>query len=177
MVLLLLILTCAPPPIVNEAILKVNNPPYFPSFAVGKPQRQAVWVDTPRIRICISTGVSLSRATQATRYWEGAGYRFGAITSDPFSTCMNPHAGEILITLPESGFSNHHMASTRLYTDSKTGDIVKVKIHILPKHARKERVLEHEIGHALGWTHYRQRYHIMHPTWHMGGYDRSGIRK
>ena len=170
-------LTCVSSPLTDEAILKVNKPPYAPSFAIGKPQRQATWAGTPSIRVCTSTGVSLSRAAQAARYWEGAGYRFDTITRDPFSTCMNPRRGEILITLPESGFSNHHMASTRLYTDSKTGDIVKVKIHILPKHARKERVIEHEIGHALGWMHYRQRYHIMHPTWYMGGYDRSGIRK
>ena len=90
---------------------------------------------------------------------------------------MNAHHGEIIVTIPETGFANHHMASTRIYTDTKTGDIVRAKIQILPKHARKERVIEHEIGHALGWLHYRQKFHIMHPTWYLGGYDRSGIRK
>ena len=48
---------------------------------------------------------------------------------------------------------------------------------MLPHNAHKDRVLEHEIGHALGWQHYRQRYHIMHPEWRYGGYDSYGIRK
>jgi hypothetical protein len=131
----------------------------------------------PSIRVCASTGISYSRVSQAARYWEKAGYVFESIKKDPLSTCMNAHYGEIIITIPESGFANNHMASTRIYTSNSTGDIVKAKIQILPKHARKERVIEHEIGHALGWMHYRQRYHIMHPTWHFGGYSRSGIGK
>lgn len=178
MVLLLFLLSCIG--ITTSQEIQYNThtiASYEHSFAVGKPQRQAIWSMEPNIRICASTSVSVSRAAQAARYWEGAGYRFGTITRDPFSTCMSPKYGEILITLPESGFSDTHLASTRIYTDTKTGDIVKAKIHILPKYARKERVLEHEIGHALGWLHYRQRYHMMHPTWYLGGYDRSGIRK
>ena len=47
--------------------------------------------------------------------------------------CMNPRYGEIIITLPEGGFSAHHMASTRLYTSNRTGKIVMAKIFILPK--------------------------------------------
>lgn len=150
---------------------------YERSFAIGMPQKQAEWKSVPDIRICSETSVSVARAAQAARYWESAGYRFGTITRDTAMVCVTPRYGEILITLPESGFSDTHLASTRIYTDVKRGDIVKAKIHILPKYARKERVLEHEIGHALGWLHYSQRYHIMHPTWYMGGYSRKGIRK
>ena len=146
-------------------------------FAVGKPQQQARWVINPKIRVCGSTGISYSRISQAARYWERAGYTFESIRKDPFQACMTPAHGEIIVTIPEAGFANHHMASTRVYTNTTTGDIVRAKIQILPKNAHKERVIEHEIGHALGWIHYPQRYHIMHPTWHMGGYDRSGIRK
>jgi predicted Zn-dependent protease len=90
---------------------------------------------------------------------------------------MNPKDGEIIITLPESGFSDKHLASTRIYTHKETGHIVKAKIQMLPKNAKKERVLEHEIGHALGWYHYPQRYHMMHPNWRLGGYERRGLQK
>ena len=177
MAFLLYFLSCVGLLASDHAVMQVNTVAYEQTFVVGKPQQRAKWKGEPTIRVCASTSVSVARTSQAARYWESAGYRFGAITRDPFSTCMFAKRGEILITLPESGFSDAHMASTRLYTDTETGDIVKAKIHILPKHARKERVLEHEIGHALGWMHYPQRYHIMHPTWRYGGYDRSGIRK
>jgi hypothetical protein len=161
----------------DYAILSVNATTVTDTFAVGKPYQKAKWKTTPTIRVCATTGVSTYRAAQAARYWESIGYVFKDIRKDPFSTCMNPRVGEIIVTLPEVGFADSHMASTKIYTDKETGVIVKAKIHILPKHARKDRVLEHELGHALGWMHYRQKFHIMHPNWHQGGYDHSGIRK
>ena len=145
--------------------------------ALGKPQQTAEWKMLPRIRICPDSGVSITRATRAIKYWEKLGYEFGAIVGDPFSMCMTPKHGEILITIPDGDFNNNHMAATRLYTGIESGDIVRAKIQMLPHNAHKDRVLEHEIGHALGWQHYRQRYHIMHPEWRYGGYDSYGIRK
>ena len=146
-------------------------------FVVGKPQQQAKWGINPNIRVCDSTQISYSRIAQAARYWENLGYTFDNMIRDSSPVCMNPLHGEIIITIPESGFADHHMASTRIYTSTKTGDIVKAKIQILPKYARKARVIEHEIGHAIGWLHYRQKFHIMHPAWHLGGYGRFGLRK
>ena len=157
--------------------VKVNASEPMEAFVVGKPTQTAQWQITPTIRVCTESGVSVSRTARALRYWEKLGYRFDGIAGDPFSMCSNPRFGEILITLPESGFKDIHMASTRLYTSTKTGEIVKAKIFMLPKNAHKDRVLEHEIGHALGWSHYPQRYHIMHPTWRLGGWDSHGIRK
>jgi len=149
----------------------------YEMLVLGKPEQKYEWVMKPAIRVCTDSGVSVSRVVRAMSYWERIGYEFDGVYGDPFSMCMNPKFGEILITLPESGFADTHMAATRLYTSKKTGEIVRVKIFILPKNARKDRVLEHELGHALGWSHYRQRYHIMHPTWAYSGYDSYGIRK
>jgi hypothetical protein len=157
--------------------VKVSAPAVLDAFVAGKPQRTATWRVPPTIRVCTDSGVSVTRAARATRYWEKLGYTFDGILGDPFSMCMTPKFGEILITIPETGFMDTHMASTRLYSDKKTGEIVKAKIFILPKNGQKDRVLEHEIGHALGWAHYRQRYHIMHPTWALGGWDSYGVRK
>ena len=175
--LLLGILTSAQISISTYPFIRINAPTVVETFAVGEPQQTAEWSEKPSIRVCASTEIPYYRIKRAVAYWESLGYEFGEITKDPFSTCMNARYGEIIITLPEGSFSDAHMASTRLYTDKTTGAIVKAKICILPKNGRKDRVLEHEIGHALGWSHYRQRLHIMHPNWHAGGYDSYGIRK
>ena len=53
---------------------------------------------------------------------------------------------------------------------------MKAKIFIFPKAASKERVLEHEIGHALGWPHINRPYHIMNSNWHTGGHNSGGLK-
>ena len=161
-----------PPPWV-----RISSPHVEELGALGMPQQPYTWDRTPSVRVCTDSGVSVTRTTRAMKYWELHGYTFAGVVGDPFSMCMTPKHGEIIITLPEVGFAGNHLASTKLYTDNKTGYIVRAKIHILPKYARKDRVLEHEIGHALVWNHYRQRYHIMYPTWAGGGYDSYGVRK
>lgn len=154
---------------------KISSPTDL--IVIGKPQQKAKWEMVPNVRICKSSKVTLIRTQQTMRFWEILGYEFGAVVVDREPSCMNPRYGEIIITLPDGRFANEHMAATRIYTDNKTGDIVKASIFLLPVHASKARVLEHEMGHALGWSHYRQKHHIMHPAWEYGGYERYGLKK
>lgn len=175
--IILLLMSCMGVVTHQDAILKINETFPVKAFALGAPVRKAAWKEPPNVRLCATSEVSLSRIYRALEYWSRIGYEFGIVRKDNFSMCMNPKMGEIIITLPESGFNNSHMASTRLYTDTRTGEIVKAKILVLPKNAKKERVIEHEFGHALGWSHYPQRYHIMHPNWYSGGFDSYGIRQ
>tara|TARA_B100000287_G_C20559150_1_gene751713 strand:- start:536 stop:1069 length:534 start_codon:yes stop_codon:yes gene_type:complete len=144
-------------------------------FVIGQPQKNYSWTIEPNVRICNSTEISVFRVNQALRYWEKLGYKFGSVYTDSSPLCMNARFGEIVITLPEAGFGSGQIASTKIYTHVKTNDIVKAKIFMLPKNARKERVLEHEIGHALGWRHYNQKFHMMHSNWFLGGYDSKGL--
>ncbi len=152
----------------------VNN--HVPAFVIGQPHRSAHWVHEPDIRVCADTKVSAFRINQAVSFWKKLGYKFGSIRMDPSPMCMRAYYGEILITLPESGFKNDQIASTRVYSRTNTEEIVKAKIFIMPKDSQKVRVLEHEIGHAIGWTHYNKKFHIMHSAWIYGGYDSSGLR-
>ena len=108
----------------EHAVLKVNTP-HTETFAIGKPKQKAAWSMAPTIRVCEATEVPVYRVSQAVRFWEMLGYKFDGIITDSSPSCMNPRYGEILITLPESGFSREHMASTRLYTHNRTGEVVK----------------------------------------------------
>ena len=161
----------------QQNINHASNEQPIEAFVVGKPIKQHDWETTPKVRVCASTTLSMYRVESSIKYWEKLGYEFQYAYMDFIIDCMNPRYGEIIVTLPENNFSAHHMASTRIYTSNRTGKIVMAKIFILPKNGRKERVLEHELGHALGWKHYSQRYHIMHPNWKDGGFNSKGLKK
>ena len=176
-IILFLLLNCINTATHEYPLLKVNDVRMLDTVGIGPPKQKAVWKMKPSIRVCATAEVPLYRVREAMLYWQTLGYHFDGMRKDLLSTCMNARYGEIIITLPESGFKNIHMAATKLYTSNSTGEIVKAKIYMLPKHARKERVIEHEIGHALGWAHYSQRRHIMHPNWQDGGYDSKGLGK
>jgi len=158
-------------------IVYVSNVVSYDTFTIGQPQQTAKWKEAPRIRVCASTEAPILRVQKAVKYWEMLGYKFDGVFVDHRINCLEPHHGEIIITLPESDFNNERIASTRLYTEKITGNIAKVKIFIYPRSVKKDRVLEHEIGHALGWKHHKQKFHIMHPNWLEGGTDHSGLRK
>ena len=160
-----------------ENITNISGQEPAKAFVIGKPTRKAVWETPPKVRVCASTRLTMYRVENAIKYWERLGYKFSYSYKDFIIDCMNPRYGEIIITIPEGGFSAHHMASTRLYTSNRTGKIVMAKIFILPKNGTKERVLEHELGHALGWNHYSEKFHMMHPNWREGGYNSKGLRK
>mgnify|MGYP003651629906 CR=1 FL=1 len=175
--IILLLLSCVGVVSHDFPLLRINNLTPADVIVIGKPQQKHIWKDAPSVRVCTTTEVPLYRIQQSLHYWENLGYKFDSVYEDPTPNCMHPRAGEIIITLPEPGFSADHMAATRLYTYTRDGDIMKAKIFILPKHARKDRVIEHELGHALGWKHHPQKFHIMHPTWHLGGYESTGLKK
>jgi hypothetical protein len=150
---------------------------YKISSSSHKPKQKYKWMTVPKIRLCQNTEVSLSRVQRAVNYWERLGYEFGDIYLDRLSYCMHPKDNEIAIVLPSQGIIDGKMAATRVYTSKFTGEILKARIYVLPKTGMRERVLEHEIGHALGWQHYNYRNHIMHPNWWQGGHSSYGLNK
>lgn len=145
------------------------------AFVVGTPHKKADWETRPDIRVCADTGVDAFRMNRAVSFWEKLGYKFGSVIIDNSTTCMKAYYGEILVTLPDSSFKTSQIAATRIYSRINTDKIVKAKIFIMPKDARKSRVLEHELGHALGWSHFNKKFHIMHSNWMLGGVDTRGL--
>jgi len=161
----------------NPSSFRVSIGEVVDTFALKEPIQKGEWQTPPIVKVCASTTLTSFRVEKALKYWEMLGYDFEGMYIDSTISCREPAHGEIVITLPEADMESHRLAATRLYTEKGTGYIVKAKIFVYPHFGRKDRVLEHEIGHALGWTHYMQKSHIMHPTWSLGGYDYRGLRK
>jgi hypothetical protein len=166
-------LACAMLPLDNRFLIQ----DHMEVFVLGPPLQKAVWPDAPSVRVCAETGISMYRLAKALLYWEILGYEFKKIQVDHAIVCAAPRADEIVFSLPDGTFDNSRIASTSLYTHIKTNDIIMAQIHIFPRSHKKDRVLEHEIGHALGWSHYNQKFHIMHSNWFLGGHDSKGLRK
>ena len=40
-----------------------------------------------------------------------------------------------------------------------------------------ETVLEHELGHALGYLHFNKINHVMNSKWTQGGWDTDGLER
>jgi hypothetical protein len=144
-------------------------------FTIGDPVQIGAWVKPPDIYICSGTPITIQRVNKALNYWKKLGYKFGIIYEDV--ACMQERDMNIIkISLPDNTFVEPNLAMTRTARITSTQEIVAARIFIHAFAVPKERVLEHEIGHALGWQHYSRKYHIMHPNWNYGGHDDKGLK-
>ncbi len=65
------------------------------------------------------------------------------------------------------------LAQTHFYVNNDTNEIEWAIIYLRAE--LRETVLEHEIGHALGFLHYNVVNHLMTQKWTMGGWDKEGL--
>ncbi len=139
------------------------------------------WMLTPDILLCDNGPVTVSRVERAVRYWERLGYTFGAIRQalPGNMDCATNEAshGTITIDIPSQSFNfGSHLGSTRAWRYTANNVIFKARIEIIPSWGDSERILEHEIGHALGWMDMSSPGHIMHRAWASGGHNSTGVR-
>jgi hypothetical protein len=154
-----------------------NNYTEEVSFFNGIIEKKASWTDPPNIIICNGTKISKTRIKNAISFWERLGYSFGEIFefSCPFDA---QYRGAIYIMEPTNNFNflllaNTHTAYTE-YSD-KRKEIVGAWIEIPSVNITRPRILEHEIGHALGFQHTIERYHIMNKEFSKGGNRTTGL--
>ena len=85
--------------------------------------------------------------------------------------------GSKMVLIPGGSFQmGDHLGTTRTWR-GPDGVIIKAKVEILPAWGATERILEHEIGHALGWGDVRRTGHIMNSVWSLGGHGIEGLKK
>ena len=177
--LLLLFLTpnANAPSIIPTQAPSTNTLLHFEHTSGRQVQLSGVWTMPPNIVIC--DGVTTEfRVRQAVRFWERLGYTFGNVSSnnDPLS-CRRNEIGKIKIMLPDSNIRmENNLAVTNTERLVATNENIRATIIIHSFATTKALVLEHEIGHALGWQHTTRYGHLMNPEVERLGHNTLGIR-
>tara|TARA_B100000131_G_scaffold7812_1_gene8099 strand:- start:1361 stop:1918 length:558 start_codon:yes stop_codon:yes gene_type:complete len=134
----------------------------------------------PRVVVCGKTLVSETRMSKAIREWERLGYSFGEVEYVEKEACSKiDDYGVFFILEPDEDFDYNYLAITKRFTIKVLDQdyILYSKIFIPRKEVRRERILEHEMGHAFGWDHFNSSYHIMHENWAEGGRKITGLSR
>ena len=146
----------------------------------GYPPRAAEWKRTPTVVVCEFAPVSEAQIKKAVKFWKALGHRFfrTQYKYDPANKCNIPNPlGYIVIHLVTQGIrlNETNLAETHFFINNDTTEVDWAIIYIRPE--LKETVLEHELGHALGYLHYNKINHIMNSKWTQGGWDSDGLER
>jgi len=145
---------------------------------------QGFWTSPPNIRICPDSGITRERVKEALALWEGAGYEFGNIRAHVYNGLpCEAQPGEIAFRMPTQqelvdaiGKSQLGIAKTQI--ENSTREIIASDIYFQTSIAsHKAKVVEHELGHALGWEHHDRRYHIMNQDLTESGFLVIGMER
>ena len=138
----------------------------------------ATWLRTPTVIVCEHAPVTQRQIIKAVNFWKKLGHRFYTTQykHDPLNKClMDEPEGYIVVHLVTAGIDLEEtaLAQTRFYINNLTNKIMYAKIYMRPD--VRETVLEHELGHALGFLHFNKINHLMNEKWAQGGWDTEGL--
>jgi hypothetical protein len=163
--------------------LIATSPMYTPPIAIDAlgnslPKKPLYWNMTPSIIICDYAPVDRESVALAIKWWKDIGYNFYGPYTDAYhkQKCFaNRPMGYVLITLVDGKSYNHSsLATTNIYSDKNNNEILWSVI-MLKQGLVKERVLEHEIGHAIGWMHTNKKGNMMNHRLLNGGWSSEGL--
>jgi arginine/ornithine N-succinyltransferase beta subunit len=128
--------------------------------------------------VCEHAPITNAQINSATAFWESLGYRFYTTQykHDPLNKCLSgTPEGYILVRLVSTDIKLEEsaLAQTHFFVDNDTGEIDWAVIYM--RNDIRKTVLEHELGHALGFLHYNKINHLMNEKWTMGGWDKNGL--
>ena len=182
----LVIASCSPP---VEEIIPYPECEQFEESAIEPvgffdTEIQGYWTTKPNIRICPGAGISTERVKVALGFWKDIGYEFGEIIhATPSAMSCVALPGEIAIRLPtqreiSEAVREGKLGVAKTSIDTKTKRIISSDIYFQNTAAsHTAKIIEHEIGHALGWEHHNFSNHIMHRSLRDAGYGSVGVEK
>lgn len=174
LVLVLLLLT----PLMVGSTPTITGVHKLPVSDTTSPARIGKWKYTPTVVVCSGAPVTVKAITEAVKWWKQQGHPFFNTVSadDPLGKCQAEYPeGFITIHIGNQQMftADDLMAETHFCLDEDTQQITWAKVFL--KSAPLERIVEHELGHALGFMHTMRAGHMMYPTWLRGGWGDSGL--
>jgi hypothetical protein len=142
------------------------------------PPKVGTWFRTPTVIVCEYAPVTETQINSAVAFWKRLGYNFFSTQYkyDPLNKCLSDSpVGYIIIHLVSSDvkLEAKSLAQTSFFVDNNTSEIEWAVIYM--RDDVRATVLEHELGHALGFLHYNKINHLMNEKWTMGGWDKDGL--
>ena len=141
-------------------------------FRVGWEENKfilAQWDDDPMIVVCPDSQITPYRVGLAVDWWGIRGYDFAYIHWDNDNQICSKGTfvpGMIFIRAEGKLLPDTYAMTTRL---ALAGKMKSASITLPNEHKYMPRLLEHELGHSLGFTHVEQQGHMMHPIHEHGG--------
>jgi len=135
---------------------------------VGEPLGQ--WTSEPVLEICKEAPITGTEVLRSVDVWRELGYPIiDVVLEVPGSGCETGNiGGKIIVELDET------VPNPRTYLMVADGEIKWARIK-LPRTV-KSRVIDHEMGHAVGWNHNDIPGHIMNGSYERGGENYRGLR-
>ena len=144
------------------------------------PLRAGTWKKTPTVIVCEYAPISETQVKSAVGFWKSLGHRFfrTQYKYDPLEKCKSSKpVGYIIIHLETLGIPMHPAAAaeTHFFVNNDTNAVEWAIIYV--RNDTRATVLEHEIGHALGYLHYDKPGHLMNSMLAKGGWKTDGLEK
>jgi len=167
-----------------EGVNGVVQYPYHTPFNILRdPIKHGDWTKTPMVFICKEAPVQEHEVARAISFWREMGYDLVGpfVDEGEIDACMANNyvysRGNIIIQLRGQRFNDEMLAMTTTFRVEKTDELVGAIIELQGFAQDRERILEHELGHALGWKHYNKYGHLMHEDYTMGGWNIYGLKE
>jgi hypothetical protein len=135
----------------------------------------AAWENDPVVIICPDSHITSYRVALAMEWWGIRGHEFAYYHFDEDNKICSKGlfiTGVVFIRGEGELLPDTYAVTTRL---AIAGKMKAASITLPNENKFMPRLLEHELGHALGFLHYNMINHLMNQKWTMGGWDKNGL--